>query len=179
MLSRDGAERFKYTKKNHLQPLRLNLLIFPPSLHSCAHLLLLLNGARTCHSHDQSLQPSILSSQRLAFLFQLANPNLQLLYQATNGGSPIPNVPPIPSQFYNNTSGQGPRLGQSQVSGKATNQQGRSSTGPAQNAPSDNFLTSPMDVPTLIATKGYNPVEFDTRPFFVSSAFLNSRVAPT
>ena len=108
-----------------------------------------------------------------------SNPNLQHLYQAKNGGSPIPNVPPIPSQFYNNTSGQGPRLGQSQVSGKATNQQGRSSTGPAQNAPSDNFLTSPMDVPTLIATKGYNPVEFDTRPFFVSSAFLNSRVAPT
>jgi len=35
-------------------------------------------------------------------------------------------------------------------------------------------LTSPIDVPTLIATKGYNPAEFDLRPQNVSRSFRNS-----
>lgn len=97
---------------------------------------------------------------------KLSNPNLQYLYQDKGN---VPNVPPIPSQFYNNAPGQGPRLGQSQAVNNSINQQGRSSTGPGQNPANDNFLTSPLDVPTLIATKGYNPVDFDTRPFFVSN----------
>ncbi|KAI0094072.1 YT521-B-like domain-containing protein [Irpex rosettiformis] len=103
-----------------------------------------------------------------------SNPNLQHLYQSKNGSSPIPNVPPIPSQFFNSSSGQGPRLGQSQVSNNSVNQQGRSSTGPGQTVPSDNFLASPLDVPTLIATKGYNPVEFDTRPLFAKYFVIKS-----
>jgi YTH domain-containing family protein len=96
---------------------------------------------------------------------QRSNSNLQHLYQSKNGSSNVPAVPPIPSQFANNTPGQGPRL--AQHSGLATNQQARTSRGSTQSPPAENFMTSPMDVPTLIATKGYNPAEFDTRPLFV------------
>lgn len=99
---------------------------------------------------------------------KLSNPNMQHLYQGQNGASNIPNVPSIPSQFLNNSQGQGPRMGVSQSSGNAANQQSRSLQGSNQSPPNDGFLTSPIDVPTLIATKGYNPVDFDTRPFFVS-----------
>jgi hypothetical protein len=34
------------------------------------------------------------------------------------------------------------------------------------------FLASPIDVPTMIAQKGYNPATFDTRPDFVSPSTL-------
>ena len=33
------------------------------------------------------------------------------------------------------------------------------------------ILSSPIDVPSMIAQKGYNPANFDTRPPFVSSSF--------
>ena len=41
---------------------------------------------------------------------------------------------------------------------------GQSSPGQAA-APG--FINTPIDVPTLIATKGYNPIDFDTKPSFV------------
>ena len=65
---------------------------------------------------------------------------------------------------------QAPRLGFSQ--------------GQMQQPQSDNnaqslagFLSSPVDLPTLIATKGYNPQHFDVRPQFVGNVPLKIRHA--
>jgi hypothetical protein len=120
-----------------------------------------------------------------------SNPNLSNSYRngSGNGGnSGIPNVPPIPPQFLNNQ-GQAPRLGQNQnnfgMAGVGGGQRGQgqsvgvtsSGNGTNPSAPqfpvgSDNLITSPVDIPTLLATKGYNPVEFDIKPPCVGSCWL-------
>jgi len=112
-----------------------------------------------------------------------SNPNLSGSYRGGNGGNNgIPTVPPIPPQFLNNQ-GQAPRLGQNQnhfgVVGGVTgnghhgqnqgggvngNGTGMSTTATRFPIGSDNLITSPVDIPTLLATKGYNPVEFDIKP---------------
>ena len=100
---------------------------------------------------------------------RMSNPNLNNMYQAKNGGPGIPSVPPIPSQYL--SQGQGPRMGlatASQGNQQSPDGRGSSQGSNTQSPPGDNFLTSPIDVPTLIATKGYNPAEFDTRPPSVS-----------
>ena len=93
-----------------------------------------------------------------------SNPNLQQLYQQDKmNGQGIPNVPSIPIQYLSQS--QSPRLG---VTGNGgMNQAGNQAQGNQGSA--DGFTGTPIDVPTLIATKGYNPVDFDTRPAFVSS----------
>lgn len=102
-----------------------------------------------------------------------SNPSLQQLYQqgklAENNGQNIPSVPSIPAQYLNQA--QAPRLGASGAVASLANQgaQGVNQGQGNQNAGVDTFLGSPIDVPTLIATKGYNPVDFDTRPAFVSN----------
>lgn len=101
---------------------------------------------------------------------KLSNPNLHHLYQGNNGN--VPSVPPLPAHYINNQS-QPPRLGLANANNG--NQQPQSnrgnSQGSTQSPPGDNFITSPIDVPSLIAAKGYNPVDFDTRPLFVSLLF--------
>jgi hypothetical protein len=111
-----------------------------------------------------------------------SNPNLSGSYR--NGGGngvnhDIPNVPPIPPQFLSNQ-GQAPRLGQNQnnfvvLGGGQLGQ--NQSAGVNSNANpsatqfpirSENLITSPVDIPTLLATKGYNPVDFDIKPPCVS-----------
>ncbi|KAI0362506.1 YTH-domain-containing protein [Trametes cingulata] len=108
-----------------------------------------------------------------------SNPSLQQLYQqgklAEGNGQGIPSVPSIPSQYLNQ--GQAPRMGASAainaVGGQAGQNQQQGQGG--QNASgAENFITSPIDVPTLIATKGYNPVEFDTRPAFARYFVIKS-----
>lgn len=86
-----------------------------------------------------------------------SNPNINY---GTNSQHPkaqgIPSVPPIPAQFLQATQQQNARLGlNTQLSG----------VGALGAQPG--LLTSPIDIPTLIATKGYNPQNFDTRPAFV------------
>ncbi|KAI0664738.1 YT521-B-like domain-containing protein [Cubamyces menziesii] len=108
-----------------------------------------------------------------------SNPSLQQLYQqgkmaAEGNGQGIPSVPSIPSQYLNQA--QAPRMGSSSVNNNAGGQGGQTqnqSQNP-QNANVENFITSPIDVPTLIATKGYNPVEFDTRPAFARYFVIKS-----
>ena len=39
------------------------------------------------------------------------------------------------------------------------------------------FLSSPVDLPTLVATKGYNPQHFDIRPQFVGDVSFQPRHA--
>jgi hypothetical protein len=104
---------------------------------------------------------------------QSSNPNLQYAY-GQQGGQNVPNVPPLPVQ-YQQQQQQQPRLGvatsfgqgvQGQVGGPMN--QG---VGQVQGQP---VIGSPVDVPTLIATKGYNPVNFDTKPSFVSSSSVSA-----
>lgn len=101
---------------------------------------------------------------------RMSNPNLHNLYQNKNG---IPSVPPLPAQYLNNQ-GQAPRMGLANSQGTQSSHDRRGSThSSSQHSPpfdnnSSNNITSPIDVPSLIATKGYNPAEFDVRPLFVS-----------
>lgn len=88
-----------------------------------------------------------------------SNPNINYginPQQQLSKAQGIPSVPPIPAQYLSTTLPQGARLGlNTQLSG----------AGPLGAQPG--VLTSPVDIPTLIATKGYNPQNFDTRPAFV------------
>ena len=109
-----------------------------------------------------------------------SNPSLASLYQQgkmEGSGQNVPSVPSIPPQYLNQ--GQAPRLGVSGSAGNVANQGGPTQGGsPGQGnqaGGAENFLSSPIDVPTLIATKGYNPVDFDTRPAFVSIFFDSCR----
>lgn len=126
-----------------------------------------------------------------------SNPNLSGSYRngGGNGGNTgIPNVPPIPPQFLNNQ-GQAPRLGQNPsnfgVVGGGGGQHGQnqnvSSNGTAATTSatqfpirSENVITSPVDIPTLLATKGYNPVDFDIKPpyarYFVIKSYTEDDV---
>jgi hypothetical protein len=38
---------------------------------------------------------------------------------------------------------------------------------PSGQTPTGGFVNTPVDVPSLIASKGYNPTEFNLRPNFV------------
>jgi YTH domain-containing family protein len=96
-----------------------------------------------------------------------SNGNLDYAYNQQGKAGPIPGVPQIPPQYLNQqgqvgAAGSG-RLPVGTTFGQAS--QGQVG-GPYQDT--SNFITSPIDVPTLIATKGYNPVNFDTKPAFVS-----------
>lgn len=96
----------------------------------------------------------------------------------TGSGANIPGVPPIPAQYLNQS--QMPRFGVSSPSNSSGGTQSghsqQSSRGghgrsASQSEPLGVAIATPVDVPTLIVTKGYNPADFDTRPLFVSRAF--------
>jgi YTH domain-containing family protein len=99
-----------------------------------------------------------------------SNPNLQYVYAQVQQGRPdgagIPNVPPIPPQYLQQQpGGQGQRLGVAPQFGQGQLGQGQGGNG---GQPLQGFINSPIDVPSLIALKGYNPSNFDVRPVFVS-----------
>jgi hypothetical protein len=94
-----------------------------------------------------------------------SNPNINYgsntQQQQQQKGQVIPSVPPIPAQFLQ-ANQQNLRLGLNTQMG------GLGAVG-AQ----PGMLTSPVDIPTLIATKGYNPQNFDTHPTFVRPGILS------
>ena len=76
--------------------------------------------------------------------------------------------------YQQGTSQHGKNGSSGSVSGSQYMQQPRlSATSPfgGQSSPGQaaapGFINTPIDVPTLIATKGYNPIDFDTKPSFV------------
>lgn len=91
-----------------------------------------------------------------------SNPNLQ--YSAGFDASGLPPNPPIPAQYLNQQAGPGPRIGVTSPFGQ--NVQGQVQQTGGQQVP-PGFLGSPIDVPSLIAAKGYNPASFDCKPSFV------------
>lgn len=94
-----------------------------------------------------------------------SNPNLQYMYDQQGRPDPsIPNVPPIPAQYLPQAAGQGPRLVTTPQFGQGQPGQGQIGNG---NQTLQGF-TTPIDVPSLIVSKGYNPANFDIRPNFVS-----------
>jgi hypothetical protein len=93
-----------------------------------------------------------------------SNPNMNYGYQQAPGA--IPNVPPIPAQYLSQQPGmnQAPRLGTS-----------NSDSGQNQNTNQSGSLgLTPIDVPSLIALKGYNPQNFDIRPQFARYFVIKS-----
>lgn len=96
-----------------------------------------------------------------------SNPNLQYGYQqgAKGSGPGVPNVPQIPQQYLQQQTrmGSGSSFGQ----GGGAQQQGGGPASPGQQPSGQGFANTPIDVPSLIATKGYNPTNFEIRPQFV------------
>jgi hypothetical protein len=105
-----------------------------------------------------------------------SNPNLNYGYsqnQGKPGSGGIPNVPSIPPQYMNQQQQQGnaPRLG---VTTSFTQNQGGQGAMPGGSSQSQQgFINTPIDVPSLIAAKGYNPSNFDIRPSFVRGTPLH------
>ncbi|KAF9032144.1 YTH-domain-containing protein [Hymenopellis radicata] len=97
-----------------------------------------------------------------------SNPNLQQGYHSkssSGSGASVPNVPPLPAQYLQQ---QRPGLGvmTNNLSGQARTASGQT--------PTQAFANTPIDVPSLIATKGYNPATFDTRPTFARFFVIKS-----
>ena len=118
-----------------------------------------------------------------------SNPNMQYGYQqgtghiksgsgngGGNGSGAIPSVPPIPQQYLQQ---QGQSAGGRPGLGVATSFNSTNQSPPGQTAV-QGFVSTPIDVPSLIATKGYNPSTFETRPpfarFFVIKSYTEDDV---
>ncbi|KIJ24952.1 hypothetical protein M422DRAFT_217015 [Sphaerobolus stellatus SS14] len=125
-------------------------------------------------------QQGIWDSRERGLPRRTSNPNLQHQQNWSNTGA-TPRVPPIPQQYLQQ---QQPQQQQSQhqqaprlagINYNATlSQQFGNTTGQLPNAQGTQYLTAPIDVPTLIATKGYNPTTFDIRPTFARYFVIKS-----
>ena len=105
-----------------------------------------------------------------------SNPNLQYQQQQANLGwsnSGGPPVPSLPAQYLQQQ--QAPRLGAMNNYGGGLGPQGNINSGQQSNSPgAPGYVGSPIDVPTLIATKGYNPTSFEIRPTFARYFVIKS-----
>ncbi|EJD02228.1 YTH-domain-containing protein [Fomitiporia mediterranea MF3/22] len=102
-----------------------------------------------------------------------SNPNLQYAARGNYDASGLPPNPPVPAQYLGQ---QDPRrLGLASPVGGQNAQvqaQGGLNVGGPQHNPG--FITAPLDVPSLIAAKGYNPPTFDCKPAFARFFVIKS-----
>ena len=127
-----------------------------------------------------------------------SNPNIGQGYQGqfTGGFGNMPPPPPIPAQYLHQAQGNrnmagganmplgmggyGPAGGGGQAFGPGAGgfpgQPGMQQQQQPQVLDPAAILSSPIDVPSMIAQKGYNPANFDTRPPFVRLFFFISRL---
>ncbi|VDB82679.1 unnamed protein product [Peniophora sp. CBMAI 1063] len=111
-------------------------------------------------SDDRAFSASGTWDQKDRLLAQrTSTPNLHGAYTKNQY---VPQVPAIPAQFLNQQAGAG-RLNTNMPNQPAN-----------YNQQVQNLLSSPVDVPTLVATKGYNPTNFDTRPAFARYFVIKS-----
>ncbi|KZP12725.1 YTH-domain-containing protein [Athelia psychrophila] len=106
-----------------------------------------------------------------------SNPNMQYMYnQGQQGRSDIPNVPPIPSQYLQQQQPQQQPTGAPGARQGMNNQYSQVQSGQAPQAGNGapGFVNAPIDVPSLIAAKGYNPSAFDIRPAFARFFVIKS-----
>jgi YTH domain-containing family protein len=111
---------------------------------------------------------------------RVSNPNLQYGPDRDVFGSgttsPLPPVPQIPAQYLNQaTAVQPPRLGANPI--YANNYIHNPIASYATN---DSMANPIVDIPSLIAAKGYNPVNFDTKPANVTkhSSYFTTILSP-
>lgn len=122
--------------------------------------------------NDERVQSGTWEGRERALSARGSNPNLHHGYHSKNpssssagsgvgngniGNDNIPSVPPIPPQYLQ----QPQRMANSNNNNQAL-----------LNA--QQLLNTPVDVPTLIATKGYNPPNFDTKPTFARYFVIKS-----
>ncbi|KAG8833220.1 hypothetical protein FRC17_011112 [Serendipita sp. 399] len=110
-----------------------------------------------------------------------SNPNLGQSYQNQYNNNQLGNIPPpppIPSQYLNQMPG-----GRGHGGFNAQNQNFGAIGSPPQGQGTfqqqpfldpSTYLSSPIDVPTMIAQKGYNPATFDTRPAYARYFVIKS-----
>ncbi|KAF8584082.1 YTH-domain-containing protein [Ramaria rubella] len=112
-----------------------------------------------------------------------SNPNLQYQSQTANqswnniGGPPVPNIPAqylLLQQQQQQQQQQAPRLGPGTSYGGLSAQGGNNGNPIANASVPPGYMGSPIDVPTLIATKGYNPTNFEIRPSFARYFVIKS-----
>ena len=99
-----------------------------------------------------------------------SNPNLQYAARGNYDASGLPPNPPVPSQYLNQQDAQtqGIRLGLGSGFGQNVSGQTQGLVTPTLQQVTPGLITTPLDVPSLIAAKGYNPATFDCKPAFVS-----------
>lgn len=130
-----------------------------------------------------SLQGGMWDTRERSIPRRSSNPNLQQ-QNWTNPGAPPP-VPSIPQQYLPQQQPTQPTQHQQAPRLAAINyppgvptglpQQVGNNAGQQPNAQGNaGYLNSPIDVPTLIATKGYNPTSFDFRPNFARYFVIKS-----
>ncbi|KAG8788503.1 hypothetical protein FRC15_003830 [Serendipita sp. 397] len=112
-----------------------------------------------------------------------SNPSIGQSYQGqyNNQFGNMPPPPPIPSHYLNQMpSGRNPGNFNAQTQNFGvigSPSQGHPGQGAVQQQPfldPATYLSSPIDVPTMIAQKGYNPATFDTRPAYARYFVIKS-----
>lgn len=124
--------------------------------------------------NDDRIQAGVWEGRERALSARSSNTNLHQGYHSKNpssssagsgvgnggtGNDDIPSVPPIPLQYLQQ---------QPQRMGNNNNNNGQSLLNAQQ------MINTPVDVPTLIAMKGYNPTTFDSKPTFARYFVIKS-----
>lgn len=102
-------------------------------------------------------------------MLNTGNSNSNVQYDTTYGADlGLTSTSPAPTHFLPQGAS-APRLGVNTNFAQSTQSNNQNIIGLGNTQQSLGFLSSPIDVPSLIASKGYNPTQFDIQPPFVSA----------